>query len=173
MYTFIYIQIHMLEARVEELVKQLVKEFQYNKVLGRRIGDYMRKEVAEKEVEKKEAAEKEAEIELVPLEEDEVVSPPAVQADWGSSDNDDDEEDQEAWPSGSSDDEYNCDEGPIKFPKVKSWFKCPIYLREMYEHMNSVLFHIHSFIAEEIGPPDVVEQHRQLSRLLDAHKRDP
>jgi hypothetical protein len=41
----------MLEARVEELEKQLVKEFQYNKILVGGLGGYMRKEAAEKEAE--------------------------------------------------------------------------------------------------------------------------
>jgi hypothetical protein len=62
----------MLEVRVQELENQLAKEFQYNKVLWGRLGDYMRKEADMKEVEK-EAIEKESEIEVVPTEEDEVV----------------------------------------------------------------------------------------------------
>jgi hypothetical protein len=31
-----------------------------------------------------------------------------------------------------------------------------------------VLFYIGEFIEEEMGPPDVVEQHRQHSKLLNA-----
>jgi hypothetical protein len=50
----------MLEARVEELEKQLEKDFTCNKSLMARLDGFMRKE----------AAEKEAEIESVPSEED-------------------------------------------------------------------------------------------------------
>jgi hypothetical protein len=89
----------------------------------------------------KEAVGKEAEIKLVPSEKD-----------------DDNEEDQEAWPSGSSD-----DDSPIRFPRVKRWFKCSIFLKNMYEHKNSVLSDIDNFIAEEM---------RKLSMLLKAYKRD-
>jgi hypothetical protein len=68
-------------------------------------------------------------------------------------DDDDDElEDQEAWPLGSS-----GDDGPIRFSRVKRWFKCPICLNNMYEHKNSVLFHIKNFITEEMGLPNMVE----------------
>jgi hypothetical protein len=121
---------------------------------------------------RKEVVEKEPKIEPIPLEEDKVVPPSMVHAAQGSSDNDDDEEDQKAWPSGSRDNEYNSDEGPMRFTKVKRWFKCPICLREMYEHRNSVLFRIHIFIIEKMGLSNVVEPHCLLSRLLDAHKRD-
>jgi hypothetical protein len=87
---------------------------------------------------RKEAAETEVEIEQVSSEED-----------------NDDEEDQEAWPSGSSDDDI-----PIRFPRVKLWFKCPICLSNMYEHKNNVLFYINNFIAKEMGSSDVVKKHR-------------
>jgi hypothetical protein len=80
---------------------------------------------------RKEAAETEVEIEQVSSEED-----------------NDDEKDQEAWPSGSSDDDI-----PIRFPRVKFWFKCPICLSNMYEHKNNVLFYINNFIAKEMGRP--------------------
>jgi hypothetical protein len=83
---------------------------------------------------------------------------------WQTTRSGEDEGDQAAWPWGSSDNDYD-NEGPIRFPKVKCWFKCLICLRDWYEHKNSVLFHIHKFIKEEMGPPDVVEQYRQLSRL--------
>jgi hypothetical protein len=63
--------------RVEDLEKQLEKEFKYNESLMARPVGFMRKE----------AVEKEAEIEPVPSEED-----------------NDDEEDQESLPSRSSDD---------------------------------------------------------------------
>jgi hypothetical protein len=43
----------MLEARVEELEKQLEKESQHIKVLMTRLVGFMRKKVAEKEAEKK------------------------------------------------------------------------------------------------------------------------
>jgi hypothetical protein len=33
-----------------------------------------------------------------------------------------------------------------------------------------VLFHIKNFIELEMGPPDMVEQHRQLARLLEEDK---
>jgi hypothetical protein len=36
---------------------------------------------------------------------------------------DDDEEDQQAWPSGNNDD--NGPVSPIRYPRVKRWFKCP------------------------------------------------
>jgi hypothetical protein len=60
MYPFIYIQIHMLEARVKQLEKQTHEEFRYNKTLLARLVPFLRKEVAEKEAVKKEVAEKEA-----------------------------------------------------------------------------------------------------------------
>jgi hypothetical protein len=39
-------------------------------------------------------------------------------------DDGDDDEDQEALPSGSSDADDPI--SPIRFPRVKHWFKCPI-----------------------------------------------
>jgi hypothetical protein len=62
---------------------------------------------------------------------------------------------------------------PIRFPIIKRWFKCPICLKYLYEHKNNLLFHIKNFITDEMSLPDVVEQHRQLSRLLEATMRDP
>jgi hypothetical protein len=111
--------------------------------LNARLVHFLRKEAAEKEVAEKEAAEKEA------AEED-----------------DDDEEDQQALPSRSSNDDGSV--SPIRFPRVMRWLKCPIFLNYLYEHKNGLLFHIESFINDEMSPPpDVVEQHLHLSRLLD------
>jgi hypothetical protein len=78
---------------------------------------------------------------------------------------DEEEEDQQALPSGSSDDDGPV--SPIRFPKVKRWLKCPICLNYLYENKNGLLFHIESFIKDEMSPPDLVEQHLHLSRLLD------
>jgi hypothetical protein len=103
-------------------------DFKYSESLTVRLVPFLRKEAAETEVE----------IEQVSSEED-----------------NDDEKDQEAWPSGSSDDDI-----PIRFPRVKFWFKCPICLSNMYEHKNNVLFYINNFIAKEMGPSDVVKKHR-------------
>jgi hypothetical protein len=93
---------------------------------------------------RKEAAEKEVAKKVVAEEED------------------DDEEGQEALPSGSTD-----DDGPIRFPRVMHWLKCPICLNYLYEHKNGLLFHIENFIKDEMSPPDVVKQHLHLPRLLD------
>jgi hypothetical protein len=60
MYPFIYIQIHMLEARVKQLEKQAREEFRYNETFLARLVPFMRKEAAEKEAAKKETTEKEA-----------------------------------------------------------------------------------------------------------------
>jgi hypothetical protein len=78
---------------------------------------------------------------------------------------DDDEEDQQVLPPGSSDDDDPV--SPIRFPSVMHWLKCPICLNYLYEHKNSLLFHIKNFIKDEMSPPDLVEQHLHLSRLLD------
>jgi hypothetical protein len=78
---------------------------------------------------------------------------------------DDNEEDQHALPSESSDDDGSI--SPIKFPRVMRWLKCPICINNLYKHNNGLLFHIESFIKDEISPPDVVEQHLYLSGLLD------
>jgi hypothetical protein len=78
---------------------------------------------------------------------------------------DDEEEDQRALPPGSSDDDGPV--SPIRFPRVKCWLTCPICLNYLYEHNNGLLFHIESFIKDEMSAPDLVEQHLHLSRLLD------
>jgi hypothetical protein len=59
MYPFIYIQIHMLQARVKQLEKQTHEEFRYSETLLARLVPFLRKEV-----DKKEAAEKAAEKEV-------------------------------------------------------------------------------------------------------------
>jgi hypothetical protein len=77
---------------------------------------------------------------------------------------DDDEEDKQTLPSRSSDDDGPII--PIRFHKVMRWLKCPICLNYLYEHKNGLLFHIKSFIKDATSPPDMVEQHLQLSSLL-------
>jgi hypothetical protein len=57
---FIYIQIHKLETRIEELQYQARREFRYGKTLAARLVPFLRKEAAEKEAAEKEAAETEA-----------------------------------------------------------------------------------------------------------------
>jgi hypothetical protein len=59
MYPFIYIQIHMLEARVKQLEKQARENFGYNETLLVRLAPFLRKEATEKEVAKKEVVKKE------------------------------------------------------------------------------------------------------------------
>jgi hypothetical protein len=66
MYPFIYIQIHMLKARVKQLQNQARRDFSYNESLNVRLVPFLRKEAFEKE-------------------------------------EDNDEEDQQAWQSGSND----------------------------------------------------------------------
>jgi hypothetical protein len=63
----------------------------------------------------------------------------------------DNEEDQQALPSGSSDD--NGTISRIRFPRVMRWLKCPICLNNLYDHKNCLLFHIESFINDEMSPP--------------------
>jgi hypothetical protein len=75
-----------------------------------------------------------------------------------------DEENQQDWPSRSSDD--NSPVSPIRFPRVMCWLKCPICLNSLYEHNNGLPFHIESFIKDAMSPLDVVEQHLNLSTLL-------
>jgi hypothetical protein len=104
----------------------------------------LRKKATEREAAEKEAAEKE---------------------------DDDDEDDQQAWPSRSSDDDSLVN--LIRFPRVSCWFKCPICLKHLYQHKNSLFGHTKNFIMEELSMLDVVEQHRQLKRLLEATMSDP
>jgi hypothetical protein len=56
MYPFIYIQIHMLEARVKQLEKQAHEDFRYNETLLARHALFLRKEAAEKKAVEKETA---------------------------------------------------------------------------------------------------------------------
>jgi hypothetical protein len=64
----------------------------------------------------------------------------------------DDEEEDQSLPSGSSD-----DDGPVRFPGVKRWFKCPICLNHFYQYKKSLFFHM---LIDEFLKPNVVEQHR-------------
>jgi hypothetical protein len=129
----------MLEERVKELQNQVDGHSRHNKSLNRRLDTFRRKEAAEKEAAEKEAVEEE----------------------------DDEEEDQQILPPGSSDNDDPV--SPIRCPRVMRWLKCPICLNYLYEHKNGLLFHIESFIKDEMSPstPDLVEQHLHLSRLLD------
>jgi hypothetical protein len=68
---------------------------------------------------------------------------------------DNDNEEDQAWPSGSCDDDIPV--SPIIFPRVMRWFKFPICLDYLYEHKNGLLFHIESFIKDAMSLPDVVE----------------
>jgi hypothetical protein len=97
-------------------------DFTYNKSLNAWLAHFLRMKTAEKEAAEKVAAEVE----------------------------DDDEKDQQALPSGSSDD--NGPVSPIRFAKVMRWLKCPICLKYLYEHNNGLLFHIKSFIKYEMSP---------------------
>jgi hypothetical protein len=63
----------------------------------------------------------------------------------------DEEEDLQVLPSGSSDDDDPAI--PIRFPRVVGWLKCLICLNYFYEHKNGLLFHIESFIKDEMSPP--------------------
>jgi hypothetical protein len=66
-------------------------------------------------------------------------------AEKGAAEEDDDkEEDQQALPSGSS---------PIRFSRGMCLLKCPSYLNYLYKHKNGLLFHIESFIYDEISTP--------------------
>jgi hypothetical protein len=121
-----------------------VKHFRYNESLMARLIAFLRKEATEKEAAKKEMVEKE---------------------------DNDDEEDQQVWPSGCSNDDGPI--SPIRFPRVKRWFKCPICLNHLYQHKKSLFVHIKKIIKDELSTLDVVEQHHQLNRLLEATMCDP
>jgi hypothetical protein len=60
---------------------------------------------------------------------------------------------------GSSDDDSVS---PIKFLRVKHWFKSPICFNYLYEHKNGLPFHIENFIKDEMSS-DMIKQHHQLS----------
>jgi hypothetical protein len=113
----------MLEDRVKQLQNHVDRDFSHNEFLNRRHDTFRRKEAVEKEVAEKEAAEED----------------------------DNEEEDQQALPLGSSDDDGPI--SPIRLPRVKHWLKCPICLNYLYEHKNGLLFHIESFIKDEMSPP--------------------
>jgi hypothetical protein len=51
------------------------------------------------------------------------------------------------------------------------WFKCPICLGDWYDRKSNVFFYIKNFIELEMWPLNVVEQHRQLARLLEEDER--
>jgi hypothetical protein len=95
----------------------------HNKSFNARIVHFLRKEGAEKEAVKKEAVKKD----------------------------NNDKEDQQALPSGSSDDD--CSVSPIRFPRVMRRLKYSICHNYLYEHKNGLPFHIESFIKDEMSPP--------------------
>jgi hypothetical protein len=94
---------------------------------------------------------------LVPFLRKEAVEKEAAEKQAGEKEDDGNEEDQQAWPSRSSNDDGPV--SPIRFPRVKSWFNCPICLNHLYMHKNSLFSHIENFIMEKLLMPDVVEQH--------------
>jgi flagellar biosynthesis GTPase FlhF len=141
MYPFIYIQIHMLEVRVKQLEKQAAEKEAAKEVAEK---EAVEKEAARKEAAKMEASEKEAA-------EKEVVEKEAVETE------DNEEEEDPSWqPSESSD-----DDSPI-------CFRCPICFSHLYQHKNSLFFHIKYMITDEFSPPNVVERQRQLNMLIEA-----
>jgi hypothetical protein len=105
---------------------------------------------------------------LVPFMRKEVAEKEAVEKEVTEKEDDNDEEDQQ---SGSSNDDGPV--SPIRFPIIKRWFKCSICVNYLYEHKNSLLFHILNFINDAMSLPDAVEQHRHLLRLLEATLRNP
>jgi hypothetical protein len=105
------------------LQNQVDGHSRHNESLNRRLDTFQRKEAAEKEVADKEAAKED----------------------------DEEEEDQQVLPPGSSDDDNPIN--PIRFLRVMRWLKCPICLNYLYEHKNGLLFHIESFMKDEMSPP--------------------
>jgi hypothetical protein len=147
----------MLEARVKQLEKEAAE-----KEAAKAAMEVAEKEAAEKEAAGKEATQKEAvEKEAVKKE---VAEKEVVEKE------DDDEEEDQFWPSGSSNDDDPV--SPIRFPRVKRWFKCPICVNYLYEHKNGLLFHIKSFIKDVMSMSDMVDKHRHLSMLLKATMHD-
>jgi flagellar biosynthesis GTPase FlhF len=145
----------MLEAWVKQLEKQAaVKE--EAKAAAKEATE---KEVAEKEVAGTEVAEKKV-VEM------EAAEKEATEKEVAEKENDDEEEEQ-SWPSGSSD-----DGGPVRLHRVNRWFQCPICFNHLYQHKNSLFLHIQYMMIDEFSPPDVVEQHRQLNRLIEVAKYD-
>jgi hypothetical protein len=46
------------------------------------------------------------------------------------------------------------------------------HLNHLYQHKNNLFIHIEDIVMEELSTPDMVEQHRQLNRLLEATVSD-
>jgi hypothetical protein len=135
----------MLEARVKQLEKEAAE-----KEAAKAAMEVAEKEAAEKEAAGKEATQKDAvEKEAVKKE---VAEKEVVEKE------DDDEEEDQFWPSGSSDDDDPV--SPIRFPRVKRWFKCPICLNHLYQYKDNLFFHIEYMMTDEFLKPDMVEQHR-------------
>jgi hypothetical protein len=83
-----------------------------------------------------------------------VPVPLAIQAASGSSDDDDND---------------NDDEGALRIlfmetPSGKCSYKWPICLGEEYESSSKELVHVFDFITNNVGAPNVVEQHRQVAQ---------
>jgi hypothetical protein len=93
---------------------------------------------------------------------------PFVRKEAAEKEDDDDKEDQQ---SGSSNDDGPI--SPIRFPRIKCWFKCPICVNYLYQHKNGLLFHIKKFTNDAMSLSNAVEQHRHLWRLLKATMRNP
>jgi hypothetical protein len=130
----------MLEVRVKQLEKQAAE-----KEVAKAAKEAAEKEAAEKEAAGKEVVEKEAVVK-------EVTEKEVAKKVDGK-----EEEDQSWRPSGNSDDDGLV--SPIRFPRVKRWFKCPICFNQLYQHKNSLLFHIKYMMMDEFLTPSVVEQH--------------
>jgi hypothetical protein len=62
---------------------------------------------------------------------------------------------------------------PIRFSRVKRWFKCLICFNHLYQHKNNLFCHIKYMMMDEFFTPDVVEQHSQLNRWIEAAICDP
>jgi hypothetical protein len=113
----------------------------------------LEKQVAEKEV-ANEAAGKEAAGK-------EAFGKEAVEKEAAEKEDNDEEKDQ-SWRTSES----SNDDGPI-------CFKCPNCFNQLYQHKNSLFFHIKYMMTNEFSPPNVVERHRQLNRLIEAAICDP
>jgi hypothetical protein len=153
MYPFIYIQIPMLEVRVKQLEKQATEKGAA-KAAKAATKEAVEKEAAGKEVAKKEAVEKES-----------------AEKEAAEKEDDDEEEEQSWWPSGSSNTDGPLT--PIRFLGVKCCFKCPICFNHLYQHKKNLFFHIKYMMTDEFLTPDVVVQHCQLNRLIEAAICDP
>jgi flagellar biosynthesis GTPase FlhF len=125
----------MLDVRVKQLEKQVVEK-------------EAAKEAAEKEVAKKEAARKEAT-------EKEMVEKEVAEKEAAKKEDNDEVEDQSWQPSGSSEDDGPVD--PIRFSRVKRWCKCPICFNHLYQHKNSLFFHIKYMMMGEFLTSDGAE----------------